>query len=261
METSSTTFARLPEADQQRLLEKLAKLKALSSCPTGNANETATAAAAMARIMLEYEIEMADLDLSPSAADLTVLGEPVDEADSYRGFPLWQTNLLTSLAQVHHCIAYTRSEPEFWTTGLRYRNTRHLIGTSKDIENVRRLFQFCVDEIERLSRSWGGGHSQKRRNDFKAGAGRGVSDQVQRERELIMQEQKERSRSLPSRALQFFDRKEKASREFARQMGLGYRTCSSSRGVYADAYGAGYQAGAQLDLSGSSPRKALGSGA
>jgi hypothetical protein len=29
-------------------------------------------------------------------------------------------------------------------------------------------------------------------------------------------------------------------------MGLGYRTCSSSRGVYADAYGAGYQAGASL---------------
>lgn len=257
MENSSTAFAELSQEDRQRLLEKLAKLKALSSCPTGNANETATAAAAMARIMLEYEIEMADLDHAP-AQDLTVLKEPVDDADSYRGFPLWQTDLLTCLAKVHHCIAYTRSEPEVWTTGLRYRNTRHLIGTSKDIENVRRLFQFCVYEIDRLSRNWREALSQKHRNDFKVGAGRGVSDQVMRERERIVQEQKQRN--LPSRALQLFSQKEQASADFARQMGLGYRSCSSSRGVYADAYGAGYQAGAQLDLSASTPRKALGSG-
>lgn len=254
MENSSTAFTDLSQEDRQRLLDKLAKLKALSSCPTGNANETATAAAAMARIMLEYEIEMADLDHAPEQ-DLTVLKEPVDDADSYRGFPLWQTDLLTCLAKVHHCIAYTRSEPEFWTIGLRYRNTRHLIGTSKDIENVRRLFQFCVHEIDRLARSWRA-VSQKHRNDFKVGAGRGVSDQVLRERERIEQEQKQRN--LPSRALQLFDQKEQASRDFARQMGLGYRSCGSSRGVYADAYGAGYEAGSQLDLSASTPRKALG---
>lgn len=258
MDTPSTAFGELSQDDRQRLLDKLAKLKALSSCPTGNANETATAAAAMARIMLEYEIEMAELEDAPEE-DLSVLKEAVDEEDSYRGFPLWQTSLLTCLAQVHHCIAYNKSEPEFWSTGMRYRNTRHLIGTSKDIENVRQLFRFCVFEIERLSRSWGGAVTQKRRNDFKVGAGRGVSDQVMRERERIVQEQKQRN--LPSRALQLFDRKEQASSEFARQMGLGYRNCSSSRGVYADAYGAGYQAGSQLDLSNSAPRKALGSGA
>lgn len=254
MENSSTAFSELSQDDRQRLLDKLAKLKALSSCPTGNANETATAAAAMARIMLEYEIEMAEVEDAPEE-DLSVLNEPLDAEDSYRGFPVWQTDLMTCLAKVHHCIAFSRSEPEFWTTGVRYRNTRHLIGTSKDIENVRQLFRFCVSEIERLSRSWGGAVTQKRRNDFKFGAGRGVSDQVMRERERIVQEQKQRE--LPSRALQLFDRKEQASREFARQMGLGYRTSSSSRGVYADAYGAGYQAGSQLDLSNSAPRRAL----
>ncbi|MBX3169851.1 MAG: hypothetical protein KF760_20775 [Candidatus Eremiobacteraeota bacterium] len=257
MENSSTAFAELSQADRQRLLDKLAKLKALSACPTGNANETAMAAAAMARIMLEYEIEMAELDDAPGQ-DLMVLKEQVDQENSYRGFPLWQTSLLTCLAQVHHCIAYTRSEPEWWSTGVRHRNTRHLIGTSKDIENVRQLFRFCVFEIERLSRSWDGAVTQKRRNDFKVGAGRGVSDQVTRERDRIVQEQKQRN--LPSRALQLFDRKEQASSDFARKLGLGYRTCSSSRGVYADAYGAGYQAGSQLDLSPSAPRKALSAG-
>lgn len=257
MENPSTAFVELSQEDRQRLLDKLAKLKALSSCPTGNANETATAAAAMARIMLEYEIEMADLDNAPGE-DFTVLKEAVDDADSYRGFPLWQTSLLTCLAKVHHCIAYARTEPEVWCHMVRYRNTRHLIGTAKDIENVRQLFRFCVFEIERLSKSWRGAVTQKHRNDFKVGAGRGVSDQVMRERERIVQEQKQRN--LPSRALQLFDQKEQASADFARQMGLGYRNCSSSRGVYADAYGAGYEAGAQLDLSQSAPRKALRGG-
>lgn len=249
--------AKMETSDRQRLLDKLAKLKALSSCATGNANETTTAAAAMARIMLEYEIEMADLDDAPGE-DLSVLKAPVDEADSYRGFPLWQTLMLTCLAQVHHCIAYNRTEPEVWTGFVRYRHTRHLIGTAQDVENVRRLFRFCVCEIERLSRSWRGAVTQKHRNDFKVGAGRGVSDQVMRERERVMEEQKQRK--LPSRALQLFDQKERASADFARQMGLGYRNCSSSRGVYADAYGAGYEAGAQLDLNNSTPRKALGAG-
>ncbi|MBS2035413.1 hypothetical protein JST97_10515 [bacterium] len=252
-----SAFTKLSQDEQRRLLDKLAKLKALSNCPTGNAHETATAAATMARIMLEYEIEMADLDLPSSQEDLTVLQAPLDDQDSYRGFALWQTTLMTVLAQVHHCIAYTSTNPELWTTGIRYRMTRHLIGTHQDIENVRRLFTFCIQEIERLSRNWEGARSQKHRNDFKFGAARGVCDQVKRERDRIVQEQKERAQNLPSRALQRFDRKEQASRDFAAAMGMGSRSSSASRGVYADAYGAGYEAGSQLNLDRSSPRRAL----
>lgn len=248
-------FAKLTEEERRRLLDKLAKLKALSNCATGNANETATAAATMARIMLEYEIEMADLDATPSEADLTVLNQPLDDEDSYRGFPVWQTSLMSCLAEVHHCIAYTGTKPELWTTGIRYRNTRHLIGTHQDIENVRRLFAFCVNEISRLSRTWSGARTQKHRNDFKFGAARGVCDQVLRERARVIQEQK--TKNLPSRALQLFDRKEQAARDFARDMGMGTRSSSASRGVYADAYGAGYEAGSQLNLDNSAPRRAL----
>jgi len=70
MESSSNSFAALHPQEQKRLLEKLAKLTALSSCPTGNVNETATAAAATARIRREYEIEMADLDCGPRISPL-----------------------------------------------------------------------------------------------------------------------------------------------------------------------------------------------
>jgi hypothetical protein len=54
-------FNSLPLEERQRILAKLAKLKALADCETGNVNETATAAAAMTRLMMEYKIEMAEL--------------------------------------------------------------------------------------------------------------------------------------------------------------------------------------------------------
>ena len=81
MENPSTAFVELSQEDRQRMLDKLAKLKALSSCPTGNATEPAPAAAAMAPLLLEYEIEMADLDNAPGE-DFTVLKEAFDESDS-----------------------------------------------------------------------------------------------------------------------------------------------------------------------------------
>ncbi|MFN8614034.1 MAG: hypothetical protein U0931_41265, partial [Vulcanimicrobiota bacterium] len=137
MESSSSSFAALPESERKRLLDKLAKLKALSSCPTGNVNETATAAAAMARIMLEYEIEMADLECGPSEADLEVLDLPLDGRESLRGFPIWQTHLLTILAKVHHCVSYSNHRYDYWLWTRRTVSIFHLVGAAQDIENVR----------------------------------------------------------------------------------------------------------------------------
>lgn len=259
MESSSSSFAALPESEKKRLLDKLAKLKALSSCPTGNVNETATAAAAMARIMLEYEIEMADLECGPSEAELEVLDLPLDGQESLRGFPLWQTVLLTTLAKVHHCVSYSDKRHEYWLWTRRTVSLFHLVGAAQDIENVRSLFAFCVGEIERLCRDWGQGRPVKRKNDFKMGASEGVCDLVMRERERVVQEEEARSKEFPSRALQLFARKDLASQEFARKLGL-YTQSTRGRGVSAEAYQAGYEAGSNLDLGGSKPRRALPAG-
>jgi len=257
METNSSSFARLPADEQKRLLDKVAKLKALSECATGNVNETATAAAAMARILLEYQIEMADLEMGQTPAELEVREQPLTEGEeSLRGFPNWQTSLLSCLAEVNHCVSYTSTKTEYYLWTQRNRNTRHLIGTHQDIENTRRLFHFCVDEIERLCKAWGVGQPVKRKNDFRAGASRGVRDKVRQERDLVIQEARERAKKLPSRALELFDRKEQASQDYADSIGL-YNRSTRTRYVTPDAYNAGYQAGAQLDLSGTAPRRAL----
>lgn len=248
----ASSFTELAADEQKRLLDKLAKLKALSECPTGNVNETATAAATMTRIMLEYQIEMADLEVSEPEG---VVDEPVTGEEIGRGYPTWQTQLLTVLADVNHCVGYTSVAAEYrmWTRTKRCR--LGLMGTPQDIENTRKIFLFCVNEIERLCQAWGVRQPIKRKNDFRTGASCGIIDKVIQARDKVMEEL--RAQALPSRGLELFGRKDRAVQAFAENMGV-YQASSRSRGVARDAYHAGYEAGANLDLDArEGPRKAL----
>ena len=254
----SATFTELDASEQQRLLDKLAKLKALSECQTGNVNETATAAATMTRIMLEYQIEMADLEIDDEEASGEVLNEPI-LPDSHNGFPLWQKTLLSALAEVNHCMSYTSHQPDDWLWVRRTRSRLSVIGSARDVENTRRLFLWCIDEVQRLCEDWGQGKPVKRRNDFKRGAASGIADKVRAERDRVLRDEQQRAgaRGLQSLALQLFDQKQEAVGAVARDIGL--RTVSTrARRVAPDAYQAGYVAGASVELNpASTPPKAL----
>ncbi|MBI3927015.1 MAG: hypothetical protein HY319_15875 [Armatimonadetes bacterium] len=246
----TSTFHHLDSARQQRLLDKLSRLEALSGCPTGNVNETAAAAAAMTRVMLEYQIEKVDLDAPLSAADENpeVVDELVYPVASHNGFPVWKTQILSALADVNHCISYTSSWPVYFLWTRRTSSHLRLIGTHQDIDNARRLFFFCVQEVERLAKEWGTGETVKRRNDFKRGAAAGIADRVIEERDLVLREERDRDRDRSSAALELFDRKNRAARAFAAERGVYFRPERPQR-VYHDAYDAGYRVGGNLDLS------------
>lgn len=253
MSSDNTTFETLEPQEQKRILDKLAKLKALSECRTGNVNETATAAAAMTRIMLEYEIEMADLHLGHGPSSLEVIEESVYEQESLNGFPRWQSSLLARLAEVHHCRAYrnSRTNYHYWTRITE--SFLMLIGTEKDIESTRRLFFYCVAEIERLCQESCAGRPVKWKNDFKRGASRGIADKVQAEHERVLKEEQEKAQAqeVASVALELFDRKKQAVDLFADDLGLVSNT-ARVRAASKDPYQAGYVAGSNLDVSGGS---------
>lgn len=248
--SANTAFSRLDADDQKRLLDKLAKLKALSECATGNVNETATAAATMTRIMLEYEIQMIDLGAEDESEELEIVQEPVFDEDSYNGYPAWKTTLLAVIAEVNHCSCFRHSKTEYDYWSRETRTRLWLIGTPSDIANARRLFLFCVDEIERLCQLWGVGQPVKRRNDFKRGAASGVKDKVEAERDRVLREEAERAEAghHTSLALELFNRKEKAVERYAAQLDLGTYT-ARARSPQADAYNSGYRAGASMELS------------
>jgi hypothetical protein len=248
--STTSTFTQLSPDDQKRLLDKLAKLKALSECRTGNVNETATAAATMTRIMLEYQIEIADLEGALGLAQPDgVVDEPVFSQDSYRGFPTWKTTMLSAIAKTNHCRCYFSSEQEYVLWTQRTRSRMSLIGTAQDVENTRRLLFFCIDEVERLCAGWGRGESVKRKNDFKRGAGSGIANKILEEHRRVLEQERRRAaaQQQASAALALFDRKRQAVNAYAEELGLVSRSRRNQR-VHPDAYQAGYHAGSSLDF-------------
>jgi len=255
---SESTFADLNVEEQQRLLDKLSKLKALSECRTGNVNETAIAAATMTRIMLEYQIEMVDLECAEDESDQGVVEEAA-LPDSYNGFPSWKSTLLRALAEVNCCLCYTSSTVEAVQPKRRTRSRLCLLGTPKDVQNAIQLFSFCVEEVERLCTAWGRFQTLKRRNDFRKGAAHGIAEKVRAEREQILREEETRaaSENRSSHALELFKSKEEAVAEYAAKIGI--RTVTRRVRVPShQAYSAGYRAGVEMDLSGGKRRR-LGS--
>ena len=245
-------FSSLPDEDRQRILGKLAKLKALSECKTGNVNETATAAAAMTRLMLEYQIEMAELH--PGDPPDGVVEEEVTGEVSRRGFPRWQVILLTGLAKAQDCISYTQQSRSY---GFFVANTEcnlRIIGTREDIQTTRNLYSFCLQEIERLCLRWNRRAPIALKNDFRMGAAIGICEKVRLEREAVMAEERARAaaKRQTSQALALFDQKLEAVEDRGREIGLKV-TSTRARAASPNAYAAGYQAGSAINLSGQAP--------
>ena len=250
---ASNTFVSLPADEQQRLVNKLAKLKALAECKTGNVNETATAAATMTRLMMEYQIEIADLQIDETSEEKSVVIEDLNGQVSRRGFPGWHLRLLTTFARTNNCVSYTNSERVYSVWRCESHSRLCLIGAIEDIARSRKLFFYCVQEVEQLCYRWGPSAPVARKNDFRTGAAVGICEKVELEHQAVLAEEKLRSRAKgqDSRALAVFDRKQKAVDEKAEEIGLRFDCKSRSRGVSAQAYDAGYRAGSSLDVSGS----------
>ena len=243
-------LSTLDADERSRILAKLAKLKALSECPTGNVNETATAAAAMIRLMAEYRIDMAEL-CAPAALD-PVSQEQVS-SERGRGFPGWQNHLLATLAEANDCIGYEHRERDwdpFWGAQLRVRQC--ILGDAQDIQHVKLIYNFCLSEIERLCYLWAPNASVARKNDFRQGAAMAVGTKVQREKKLVRAEEEARAkaRGQQSRALARLDQRAQEVQRKASEIGLRAGRPTQSRPMRADAFHAGYAAGESLQLPG-----------
>lgn len=163
---------------KEKVLAKLARLKALSECKTGNAHEAAVAAAKMYRIMLENQIELHEVQAAGEAS----------ECGSFELFPgnrpaVWPVlnrQLLGSLASLNSCSVWAESRG-------RHR-TFHLVGVPEDVANTRTLFGFALKEIERLASELGRHRSTAWKNDFKAGAAYGLVERLKEEKVAVLNE-------------------------------------------------------------------------
>lgn len=241
-------FDQLAPAERERLLNKLARLKALSECKTGNPNETATAAAAMTRLMLEYKIEMAELEhqASPGGVEEVQL-----DHQRTQPFPIWQSHLLHCLANANDCVSY-QSTTRQWTEldGKQKTSRLHLLGRRQDLDNTRKLFTYCLQEIERLCQRWKPGRGKRLKGDFRIGVAAAVAQMVQEEAEAVRAEAERRAQEneQTSRALALLDRSLDEVEEAARKMGVRTTRTRSVGSISMDAYQAGFRAGQNVVL-------------
>jgi hypothetical protein len=241
-------FDQMAPAERERLLNKLARLKALSECKTGNPNETATAAAAMARLMLEYKIETAELE--PQARPGDVEDVPLDHQRT-QPYPIWQSHLLHCLATANDCVSYQSTTRHWSEADGKQKTTRlHLLGRRQDLDNTRKLFSYCLQEIERLSQRWKPGRGKRLRGDFRIGVAEAIAQMVQEEAEAVRAEAERRAQedAQTSRALALLDRNLAEVEAAARQIGVREVRSRKQPNISPEAYQAGFRAGQNVVL-------------
>lgn len=227
-------------ADDQRakVISKIARLKALSECKTGNKNEAATAAALMQRLMLEHRIEMEELS---RATDNGVMREPLGRKD--KSFPPWKQHLITNLAIHNGCTPVGIGAPT---------RSVDIFGRAEDIALFRQIYTFVRDEIERLCLVWASqrwnGNDVKLRREWKFGAVCGVLSSIKTE---VVEARKCFSTSALARIDQRYEEAVAATRE------LGIEADSKKRAIRTgSAFQEGFAKGRTID-SGRRPAGAL----
>lgn len=237
-------------ADKQRYLEKLAKLKALAECQTGNPNEAAAAAARMARLMFEHQITQAELEGATygevSRAEVITMrffNEPLTKKT-----PVWHMTLLAEVATHHSCVSYTYHVPN--DTGVvSYQN---IVGTRQDISNTREVYIYLVVALTKMvylqKNSEGLRLNARERDDFWRGAIVGVAKVLEAERAAQLKD----IQTLQW-GLQLYNQKEKDVQDKVGSLKLRKRAVQLPYVRSADIYNEGVEAGKKVTL----PKKSM----
>lgn len=211
--------------DRKKIIAKIAKLKALSECKSGNVNESAVAAAAMTRLMLENRIHVAELEVQTSEVGVHEL--QVKD----RQWLDWKRQLLTVVSEVNGCVIVGRGKPV---------RTVDCIGTQDDVANVKLLYEFVRDEIERLCIHWQPFACQAKRNNWKLGAVFAVQDRIEAEYK--------QARSESSQAgLVLIDKRLDEANSLLQK--IGFTQAKTKNVEFEREHSQGYAVGSRIDVS------------
>lgn len=119
----------------QALIEKLRKVLALTNSPVEN--EAQAAAATLQRILAEHNLTIADLESKGQNAP-KVLQSPFDLGKAAFN---WKLDLAEAIAEHYYCHAIVD----------RTRKTVHFVGRPDNVESLKMLYGWIVDQIKRLA--------------------------------------------------------------------------------------------------------------
>lgn len=164
---------------EQRILERIRKLLALSS--SSNPNEAAAAAAAAQRLMLEHRIESIEMGVQPGEVHREHYGTRERRASP------WRDLVLSALAYANSCRVIRERD------GSPDGHQRWIIGRTEDMAAVRYLDQYVCNEVDRLCAEESGRHdrvmcyrpTRAESNAFKLGCADTIAKRIRAERDRI----------------------------------------------------------------------------
>ena len=170
-------------APDASLLERIRKLRNLAH-GSENKNEAAAAAAKAEKLIAEHGIAEAMLEVEPEGIAPGAVGDPVEVMG--KRFYHWRSYLLSNLCELHGCAhAYTSQTKAVF------------FGRPTDVEIVKELFAWQVEEIEGLAERQGE-RPKRWLENYRLGCVRGIGD-------AMFEAQSEARRLAPSTALALLD--------------------------------------------------------
>jgi hypothetical protein len=147
-------------AADKKILDRVKKLLALAE-NNSNIHEAASAMASAEKMMRKYNLDRAEVMAANLKQDDLI--EMMAERGKRR-VPEWMGGLIVPVARAYDCEArYT------WKNNVKY---PEFLGQTEDATVASWVFQFLVDEVERLSRAY----RRKLRKDMGAGHGVNMAD-------------------------------------------------------------------------------------
>lgn len=150
--------------------DKIRKLLRLGESP--NANEAAAAIAKAQALMQQYRIEAAMLE-EPTAPkeEVRAWEEPIETVAG-----TWRSRLVVYLSRANGCFVYHSP-----------RRGLIAVGTASNVNALRYLYGYCVQEIDLLTRKYSG-NGRTWSNNFRVGCTDGIRDAIAAERERMLSE-------------------------------------------------------------------------
>lgn len=249
--TPTPTAAKTePEArmTHQEAMRKAAKLLRLAT--SSNPNEAAAAAAKAQEIMDRYKLSGDSLNLEGNAPEEKVIHCPQDPLERDAN-ARWKGFLAVSISKANQCQVYATS------------GTYCLIGRPSDMQAVRYLYAWLVQEVQRLTDAHCVGCGRTYRNNFSIGCTETIGEKLREQRKQTVEAVKaeafgnEKALVLVQNSLAKIAKQEQDVEQYARSV-LKIRKGRTSRTTYDhSARQAGREAGKSINIA---SRTSLGGG-
>ena len=166
------------------LIEKINKLLAKAKCESISPEESAAFFGKAHALMLEHKIEQAELDLTEDENPETEEEQLNSEDKGKRKLATWKAQLGLVISKANGCFIYQNGSRIVLT------------GKKSDTDTVRYLYQYCIREIDRLTKVHASGNGRTYSNNFRLGCVDAIRQAIKAEVEAKKQKYAANERAL-----------------------------------------------------------------